>query len=130
MMRKEHRILTSMQESLLTMQETVTRFLLYRKAISCKVKKGTYRLVSAFAFVDSIMKLKDTGLSVQDIKDKVNKYMIETYERFDFLAETAEGMYLFLNSYTISRLFCSVNIFLQKVAFSCFFCFFQSVHEN
>ena len=30
------------------------------------------------------MKLKDTGLSVQDIKDKVNKYMIETYERFDF----------------------------------------------
>ena len=41
------------------------------------------------------MKLKDTGLSVQDIKDKVNKYMIETYERFDFLAETAEGMYLF-----------------------------------
>ena len=39
------------------------------------------------------MKLKDTGLSVQDIKDKVNKYMIETYERFDFLAETAEGMY-------------------------------------
>ena len=41
------------------------------------------------------MKLKDTGLSVQDIKDKVNKYMIETYERFDFLAETAEGMYLY-----------------------------------
>ena len=25
------------------------------------------------------MKLKDTGLTVQDIKDKVNKYMIETY---------------------------------------------------
>ena len=43
---------------------------------------------------DYIMKLKDTGLSVQDIKDKVNKYMIETYERFDFLAETAEGMYI------------------------------------
>ena len=38
------------------------------------------------------MKLKDTGLTFQDIKDKVNKYMIETYERFDFLAETAEGM--------------------------------------
>ena len=37
------------------------------------------------------MKLKDTGLTFQDIKDKVNKYMIETYERFDFLAETAEG---------------------------------------
>ena len=41
------------------------------------------------------MKLKDTGLTKQDIKDKVNKYMIETYERFDFLAETAEGMYLY-----------------------------------
>ena len=38
------------------------------------------------------MKLKDTGLTAQDIKDKVSKYMIETYERFDFLAETAEGM--------------------------------------
>ena len=41
------------------------------------------------------MKLKDTGLTFQDIKDKVNKYMIETYERFDFLAETAEGMYMY-----------------------------------
>lgn len=41
------------------------------------------------------MKLKDTGLTVQDIKDKVNKYMIETYERFDFLAETAKDMYLY-----------------------------------
>ena len=40
------------------------------------------------------MKLKDTGLTFQDIKDKVNKYMIETYERFDFLAETADGMYM------------------------------------
>ena len=29
------------------------------------------------------MKLKDTGLTAQDIKDKVKKYMIETYERFD-----------------------------------------------
>lgn len=41
------------------------------------------------------MKLKDTGLTVQDIKDKVNKYMIETYERFDFLAETAKGQYVY-----------------------------------
>ena len=41
------------------------------------------------------MRLKDTGLTAQDIKDKVSKYMIETYERFDFLAETAEGMYLY-----------------------------------
>ena len=42
------------------------------------------------------MKLKDLGLTKQDIKDKVSKYMIDTYERFDFLAETAEGMYLSL----------------------------------
>lgn len=41
------------------------------------------------------MRLKDTGLTAQDIKDKVSKYMIETYERFDFLAETAKDMYLY-----------------------------------
>ncbi|MCI5900144.1 MAG: acetylornithine/succinylornithine family transaminase [Firmicutes bacterium] len=41
------------------------------------------------------MKLKDTGFTAQDIKDKVNKYMIETYERFDFLAETGKDMYLY-----------------------------------
>ena len=41
------------------------------------------------------MKLKDTGLTKEQLKEKVNKYMIETYERFDFLAETAEGMYLY-----------------------------------
>ena len=41
------------------------------------------------------MKLKDTGLTSQDIKDKVNKYMIETYERFDFLAERAKDMYMY-----------------------------------
>ena len=40
------------------------------------------------------MRLKDTGLTAQDIKDKVKKYMIETYERFDFLAETGRGMYM------------------------------------
>ena len=41
------------------------------------------------------MKLKDTGLTFQDIKDKVDKYMIETYERFDFLAETAKDHYMY-----------------------------------
>ena len=41
------------------------------------------------------MKLKDTGFTAQDIKDKVNKYMIETYERFDFMAETGKDMYLY-----------------------------------
>ena len=41
------------------------------------------------------MRLKDTGFTAQDIKDKVNKYMIETYERFDFLAETAKDQYIY-----------------------------------
>ena len=49
----------------------------------------------SFSGREITMRLKDTGLTVQDIKDKVNKYMIETYERFDFLAETAKGMYLY-----------------------------------
>ena len=49
------------------------------------------------------MKLKDTGLTAQDIKDKVNKYMIETYERFDFLAETAKDMYLYDENKTVSE---------------------------
>ncbi|MGN0180985.1 MAG: aspartate aminotransferase family protein [Candidatus Ornithomonoglobus sp.] len=41
------------------------------------------------------MKLNETGLSAQDIKDKVNQYMVETYERFDFLADTAKDMYMY-----------------------------------
>lgn len=41
------------------------------------------------------MRLKDTGLSARDIKEKVKQYMIETYERFDFVAETAKDMYLY-----------------------------------
>ncbi len=41
------------------------------------------------------MQLKDTGLSYQDIKEKVDKYMIETYERFDFLADHAKGVYMY-----------------------------------
>lgn len=41
------------------------------------------------------MKLRDTGYSAQELKDIVNKYMIETYERYDFIAETADGMYLY-----------------------------------
>lgn len=41
------------------------------------------------------MKLKELGLTAQDIKDKVNKYMIETYERFDFVAETAREQYVY-----------------------------------
>lgn len=41
------------------------------------------------------MKLKDTGLTKEQIKGLVDKYMIETYERFDFLAETAKDMYIY-----------------------------------
>lgn len=41
------------------------------------------------------MKLKNTGVSSQELKDMVSKYMIETYERFDFIAESAKGMYLY-----------------------------------
>ena len=41
------------------------------------------------------MKLKDTGLSAEELKAIVDKYMVETYSRFDFIAERAEGMYLY-----------------------------------
>lgn len=41
------------------------------------------------------MKLKDTGLTAKDIKDKADKYMIELCERFDFVAETAKDMYIY-----------------------------------
>lgn len=41
------------------------------------------------------MRLKDLGLTDEDIKDKAKKYMIETYERFDFVAETAKDMYVY-----------------------------------
>ena len=41
------------------------------------------------------MKLKDTGYTEEEIKDLVKTYMIDTYERFDFIAEKGEGMYLY-----------------------------------
>lgn len=41
------------------------------------------------------MKLKDTGLTGEELKGVVNKYMIETYERFDFIAETAKDQYMY-----------------------------------
>lgn len=41
------------------------------------------------------MRLTETGLTAADIKAKVKKYMIETYERYDFLAERAKGMYVY-----------------------------------
>lgn len=41
------------------------------------------------------MKLSDTGFTAEEIKEKAKKYMIETYERFDFVAETAKDMYMY-----------------------------------
>lgn len=41
------------------------------------------------------MKLKEKGLTAEDVKSLVKKYMIETYERYDFVCERAKGMYLY-----------------------------------
>lgn len=41
------------------------------------------------------MRLKDVELSREELKALVSKYMIDTYERFDFVAETAKDMYLY-----------------------------------
>jgi acetylornithine/N-succinyldiaminopimelate aminotransferase len=41
------------------------------------------------------MKLKELGMTKEDIKGLVNKYMIDTYERFDMVAETAKDMYIY-----------------------------------
>lgn len=41
------------------------------------------------------MQLSDVNYTADEIKALTKKYMIETYERFDFLAEKAKGMYLY-----------------------------------
>ena len=41
------------------------------------------------------MRLKDTNMTAAELKALVNKYMVETYARYDFIAERAEGMYLY-----------------------------------
>ncbi len=41
------------------------------------------------------MKLADTGLSAAELKEIVKTYMIDTYERYDFVADHADGMYLY-----------------------------------
>lgn len=41
------------------------------------------------------MRLKDLNKTSAEIKDLTKKYMIETYERYDFIAERAEGVYLY-----------------------------------
>jgi acetylornithine/N-succinyldiaminopimelate aminotransferase len=41
------------------------------------------------------MKLKDSGRTAAEIKALAKKYLIETYERYDFICERAEGVYLY-----------------------------------
>lgn len=41
------------------------------------------------------MKLKETGLTAEQLKAKVKKYMVETYERFDFVVDSAEGVHMY-----------------------------------
>ena len=41
------------------------------------------------------MRLIDTGRTAQDIKDLVSTYMIDTYERYDFVAEYAKDQHLY-----------------------------------
>ena len=41
------------------------------------------------------MRLKDTGLTAAELKAMANKYMITTYERMDFVADHAEGIYMY-----------------------------------
>ncbi|MDR2478711.1 MAG: acetylornithine/succinylornithine family transaminase [Treponema sp.] len=41
------------------------------------------------------MRLKDVNKSPDEIRALVKKYMIDTYERYDFICERASGMYLY-----------------------------------
>lgn len=41
------------------------------------------------------MQLKDVNLTAQEVMDMTNKYMIETYQRFPFIAVKAKDMYLY-----------------------------------
>ncbi|SFG21827.1 aspartate aminotransferase family protein [Oribacterium sp. WCC10] len=41
------------------------------------------------------MKLADTGYTSKEIKEMADKYMISTFERYDFLAETGKEQYLY-----------------------------------
>lgn len=41
------------------------------------------------------MRLRDTGLTAAELKAKIKKYHIETYERMDFVCDYAKGNYLY-----------------------------------
>lgn len=55
------------------------------------------------------MKLQDTGYTAQQIRDLASKYMIETYERFDLLAETAKDQYIYDEKGTPTLIFMQVS---------------------
>ena len=38
------------------------------------------------------MKLKDTGLTKEQLIEKANKYLIDTAARFDFIEERSKGV--------------------------------------
>ncbi len=40
------------------------------------------------------MKVKDTGYTKEDLKQLAEQYMNETFQRFDFIAEEGDGMYI------------------------------------
>ncbi len=40
------------------------------------------------------MKVSETGLSKEELKDLASKYMNETFKRFDFIADSGNGMYI------------------------------------
>ena len=41
------------------------------------------------------MQLSDVNLTAQEIMEMTKKYMIETYQRFPFVATRAKGMHLY-----------------------------------
>lgn len=45
--------------------------------------------------MEDIMKLKDLGLTKEELKAKAEKYVLVTCDRFDMVAETAKDMYVY-----------------------------------
>ncbi|WP_160676034.1 acetylornithine/succinylornithine family transaminase [Clostridium sp. C8-1-8] len=41
------------------------------------------------------MRLKESDLTAEEVKELVKKYMIDTYERYDFICEYSKGMYIY-----------------------------------
>ena len=47
------------------------------------------------SIIQKNMKLKNLGLTADDIKEKTKRYIIDTYERMDFVCETAKDEYMY-----------------------------------